>query len=147
MVTQFLGRHLPASGVSANTLKAYRDTIKLMLEFAYGTCGITPVKMSIESFTADFVLRFLTWLIETRKCSPRTRNQRLAGIHSFCKYVQFKSPETLVEIGKIMSIRKMRVLPDLFFNILQISFPQTMEMEQPSFPKRLRHIHSPNNDK
>lgn len=108
MVTQFLGRHLPASGVSANTLKAYRDTIKLMLEFAYGTCGITPVKMSIESFTADFVLRFLTWLIETRKCSPRTRNQRLAGIHSFCKYVQFKSPETLVEIGKIMSIRKMR---------------------------------------
>jgi len=108
MVTQFLGRHLPASGVSKNTLKAYRDTIKLMLEFASGTCGITPVKMSVESFTANFVSQFLTWLIETRKCSPRTRNQRLAGIHSFCKYIQFRSPETLVEIGKILSIRKMR---------------------------------------
>jgi len=107
-VTYFLGRHLPSLGVSRNTILAYRDTLKIMLRYASTVQGISPSKMSMSKFTVTFVTGFLDWLCSEKKCSSRTRNQRLACIHSLCRYIELESPETLSEVSRILTVRNKR---------------------------------------
>ena len=55
--------------------------------------------------TQNMVIEFLDWLEKERKCSIQTRNNRLAAIHSFIKYVQYQYPDNLYEFQRILSIR------------------------------------------
>lgn len=54
--------------------------------------------------TRDGIVAFLNWLEESRKNSIATRNQRLAALHAFFRYVQRESPENLFELRKILEI-------------------------------------------
>ncbi|MHB1421287.1 MAG: phage integrase N-terminal SAM-like domain-containing protein [Bacillota bacterium] len=58
----------------------------------------------IDTVTKDSVTEFLDWLESERKCSIATRNQRLAALHAFYRYVQKESPENLFEIHKILAV-------------------------------------------
>jgi len=101
----FLTMYLPGQrGLSTNTIMSYRDTFKQVLQYAK-TRGIRPEKLNLTQFNADFVESFLTWLEKDRGCSRSTRNQRLAAIHAFSRYVHSKRPEYLFESQKIMGIR------------------------------------------
>ena len=101
----FLTMYLPGQrGLSSNTIMSYRDTFKQVLQYTE-TCGIRPEKLTLSQFNSDFVESFLTWLEKERGCSRGTRNQRLAAIHSFARYVHSKHPEYLFESQKIMGIR------------------------------------------
>jgi site-specific recombinase XerD len=112
----FLTMHLPGQrGLSTNTILSYRDTFKQVLQYAE-TLGIHPEKLMLTQFNADFVEAFLAWLEKERGCGRGTRNQRLAAIHSFARYVHSKRPEYLFESQKIMDIRsKKRPEPQLPF--------------------------------
>ncbi len=104
-LTCFLSKYLPGQkNVSVNTVASYRDTLKLLLSFNAKLKGITPEKMLMGKLTRNLILEFLEWLEQTRGSSAATRNQRLAAIHSFCRYVQKESPENLYETQKILSI-------------------------------------------
>lgn len=97
-VTAFFVRHLPAErNASPHTTAAYRDTLKLLLRFAADQTQRPAAALHVEEVTPDLILQFLTQLESTRRNSIRTRNARLAAIHSFFRYV-FDSERALASL-------------------------------------------------
>jgi site-specific recombinase XerD len=104
-LTLFLGEYLPGvRNLSKNTIRSYRDTFKLLLMFCNDECRIKPEKLTIKKFDEKLILDFLNWIQHERDCSISTRNQRLASIHSFFRYVQSHAPEHLLKCQEIMRI-------------------------------------------
>jgi site-specific recombinase XerD len=66
-------------------------------------------KIELKDITKESVIGFLDWLQSNRKCSNATRNVRLAGIHSFFRFLQYQHPENLSEWQRILSIRVKKV--------------------------------------
>jgi site-specific recombinase XerD len=54
--------------------------------------------------TAELIKDFLNWLEQERKCSISTRNQRLAAIHSFFRYIQVEDPAGIYSFQHVISI-------------------------------------------
>jgi site-specific recombinase XerD len=54
------------------------------------------------------VLPFLQWIQEVKQCSTSTRNQRLAAIHAFCKYLQYEDVIHLEQWQSVLSIKSKR---------------------------------------
>jgi len=90
--------------LSPNTIKSYRDTFVLLLDFIKGNYGISPEKITIKYISKNIVEEFLGWLEITRNNSISTRNQRLSGIHAFFRYLQGEKPEHLFHCQRILSI-------------------------------------------
>ena len=104
-VTSFLTHYLAAQrNVSPNTIKAYRDVFTLLLRFCRDVQGIALEKLRLEQIDVSFVEAFLDYLERERKSSPRTRNQRLAALHAFFRYVQAEEPTRMHECQKILAI-------------------------------------------
>jgi site-specific recombinase XerD len=104
-LTGFLGKYLPGQiGMSTNSIKSYRDAFKLLLNYCNAVLGIPPEKLTLKHFNCKMVEEFLLWLENERKCSISTRNQRLASIHSFFKYLQAQAPENILLCHEILSI-------------------------------------------
>ena len=62
-------------------------------------------KLTLEHLTRKTVLDFLDWLQNSRKCENATRNQRLAALHSFFKYMQYEDVQHLAQWQDILSIK------------------------------------------
>jgi len=104
-LASFLTMYLPGQqGFSENTIKSYRDTFKLLLEFADSEKGVRPDRMTLKEFTCNFIEEFLTWLEADKLSSVATRNQRLGAIRSFAKYVSKKHPDFIFERQRISDI-------------------------------------------
>lgn len=104
-LTKYLGEYLPGQrNVSHNTIRSYSDTFRLFLHYCEEEKGINTEKLTLSKFDAKLVSDFLNWLETERKCGPRTRNQRLAGIHSFVRYIQPDVPMYLKEMQRILGI-------------------------------------------
>src|SRR6516164_1694478 len=88
----FTDRLLRQRRASPHTVAGYRDTFRLLLRFAAGRLGKPPSKLALEDLNAPFVSDFLDHLEKERGNSARTRNTRLAAIHSFFHYVSFQEP-------------------------------------------------------
>lgn len=76
---------------SPHTVTAYRDTFRLLFHFVHDRTGKTPSELEMEDLDAATVGDFLTYLEEVRGNSVRTRNARLAAIHSFFRFASFNS--------------------------------------------------------
>jgi integrase/recombinase XerD len=88
-VSKFLARYLPGeAGASPNTILSYRDTFLLFIKYCKSQENTPPEKMTLELLTRELVCAFLSWLESERHCSVSTRNQRLAALHSFCRFMQ-----------------------------------------------------------
>jgi site-specific recombinase XerD len=105
-LTQFLAYE---RGLSENTILAYRDCLKLFLYFCEDNLKIDIDKISCEDIDNHVVIDFLDWLENNRKCSPRTRNARLAALKSFFYYLGRNIPEYLDNVRKIMSISQKKI--------------------------------------
>jgi integrase/recombinase XerD len=104
-LTQYLSSYLPGQrNVSAHTITSYRDTFKLLLTFCHDERGISPDCLTLAHIDDDLIRSFLAWIEEIRKCSIATRNQRLAAIHAFFRYVQTETPERLLMHQRILAI-------------------------------------------
>lgn len=114
--------------VSENTIHSYRDTFKKLLVFYRDTCGIKPEKMNFSVFTREYIENFLFSLENEQNCSISTRNQRLAAIKSFCRYVQIEYPDLLMQCQKIMSLQNKKhpkpVISYLTVKEIQLLFSQ-----------------------
>ncbi len=104
-IKRFLMEYLPTErNLAVNTLKSYRDCLTLLLPFVARRCGKPVERLKIEDLSADRVTAFLGHLERERGCSVPTRNQRLAAIRSFARYVAVRDA-TLVEwAGSIRAI-------------------------------------------
>jgi len=104
-LTQFLSVYLPTQkNASQNTVRSYRDTFKLLLQYCLKQYHIPAEKLSLNDLTHQLVMDFLVWVERERGCSVSTRNLRLAAIHSFFRYVQYEEPAGLRVFQKILAI-------------------------------------------
>ncbi len=94
---------------SINTKASYSATFHLLLKFMNEIKNIKPNKIEIETITKEVIVQFLDWLETSRNVSIRTRNQRLACIKSFYKYVQSNEPELFETCSLILSIKNKKV--------------------------------------
>ena len=94
---------------SMNTKASYSTTFHLFLEFMNKKKNIKPNKIEIETITKEVIVQFLDWLETNRNVSLQTRNQRLACIKSFYKYVQSNESELLDTCSLILSIKNKKV--------------------------------------
>jgi len=104
-LTQFLSDYLlRQKNVSPNTILSYRDTFKLLLRYFQERERIPPEKLTMSCITQVRITSFLNWLETERGCSVTTRNLRLTAVHSFFRYAQAESPESLFHFQKIIAI-------------------------------------------
>ncbi len=108
-LTDFLSRYLPGErGMSHHTISSYKDTFILFITFMYDINKVSVNKLTLADLLKDNVVSFLKWLQEVRQCSDATRNVRLAALHSFCNYLQYRNPISLHEWQRILSIKAKR---------------------------------------
>lgn len=89
---------------SPNTVAAYRDTFRLLLRFAKHRLGKPPSALLLADVDAPFVGAFLNHLEKDRCNSARTRNVRLAAIHSFFRFVALEEPGHAGTCQRVLSI-------------------------------------------
>ncbi len=104
-LSDFLTKYLPAErGASGNTIKSYKDTFILFLVFCRDCKAIGANRLTLEKITKELVIDFLEWIEKERNCSAATRNVRLAALHSFFRYLQYTTPQSLLEWQRILAI-------------------------------------------
>ena len=89
---------------SPQTIAAYRDTWRLLLRFTAGRTGKQPAQLDIADLDAPLIGDFLDHLEHGRGNSPRTRNARLAAIHSMFSYAALHYPEHAQTIARVLAI-------------------------------------------
>src|SRR6266550_7198516 len=89
---------------SPHTIAAYRDAIKLLLTFAAQQTGKPPSRLDIADLDAPLIGAFLNQLETGRGNSTRTRNARLAAIHSLFRYAALRHPEDAAVIQRVLAI-------------------------------------------
>ena len=104
----FTDRLLRQWRASAHTVASYRDAFRLLLRFANENLGKEPSVLSLEDLTPDFLSSFLDYVEKDRNNSVRTRNARLAAIHSFFRYVSFSEPAYAELCYQILAIPSKR---------------------------------------
>lgn len=105
LLTTYLTEYLPSiQNVSKNTISSYCDAFRLFLKYYRDFLGFSIEKLTINDVSCDSIHEFLNWLEVERNCSISTRNQRLAALHAFFRYVQAESPHNLLLCQKILDI-------------------------------------------
>jgi site-specific recombinase XerD len=99
--TERLTQHRQAS---PRTVAAYRDTLKLLLQFIHTRTGKTPSQLDWDDLGADTITAFLTHLEAVRHNSIRTRNLRLTAIRSLFSYAALRHPEHALLIARVLAI-------------------------------------------
>jgi site-specific recombinase XerD len=104
-LTDFLSLYLPGEkGASSNTIHAYKDTFILFLKYMQDEKYINANKLILNDIKQESIIEFLDWLQKERRCSNSTRNARLAAIHAFFRYLQYRNPINLHEWQRILAI-------------------------------------------
>ncbi|MEP7021750.1 MAG: tyrosine-type recombinase/integrase [Pseudonocardiales bacterium] len=99
--TDRLARHRQAS---PHTIAAYRDTLRLLLQFLQQRTGIAPARLDWADLDADTICAFLDHLEADRRNSARTRNARLTAIRSLFAYAALRHPEHAGLIARVLAI-------------------------------------------
>ena len=100
----FTDRLITQRNASPRTIIAYRDTFRLLLRYAHETTGKQPSDLDFADLDAQLIGAFLDHLETERGNSARTRNQRLAAIHSLYRYAALRHPEHAETIARVVEI-------------------------------------------
>jgi integrase/recombinase XerD len=104
-VRRFLMEHLIADrNLAPNTQGSYRDAMLQLLPFVAADAKKSVDRLSLNHVSQDSVRRFLRYLEEDRGCSVSTRNQRLAAIHAWARFVGEHSPEHVAWCAGIRAV-------------------------------------------
>jgi site-specific recombinase XerD len=100
----FTDRLIRQRHASPQTIAAYRDTWRLLLAYACSRTGRQPSGLDIGDLDAPLIGAFLDHIERDRGNSPRTRNARLAAIHSMFTYAALRHPEHAQQIARVLAI-------------------------------------------
>lgn len=100
----FTERLVAQRNASAHTISAYRDTFRLLFEYAQKHLNKAPSLLTVEDLNCSFIGAFLNHLEQERGNSARSRNARLAAIHSFFRYVSYQLPEHSSLVQRVLAI-------------------------------------------
>jgi len=87
-----------------NTIAAYRDTWRLLLQFASRATGTAPNRLDLAQLDTALVTAFLQHLEAERHNTIATRNARLAAIRSLFRYAALRAPENAEQISRVLAI-------------------------------------------
>jgi len=104
----FSNRLIKQRDVSPNTIAAYRDTFRLLLQFAGERLDKAPSQLSLEALDATLISAFLHDLETRRGNGPRSRNLRLTAIRSFFRYATLEVPEHAGTCQRVLAIPSKR---------------------------------------
>lgn len=100
----FLQRLQAQRNASPRTIASYRDTFHLLLDWAEQHLHKAPASLALADLDATVVLAFLDHLERDRHNAVRTRNARLAALHSFFHYAASRDPANLATIQRVLAI-------------------------------------------
>lgn len=104
----FTERLLGQVAASPHTVTAYRDAFRLLLRFASERRRCAPSDLTVDDLNAALVGRFLDHLESQRGNGARTRNARLAAVHSFFRYVAQEDPGRALHCQQVLAIPRKR---------------------------------------
>ena len=119
--TERLYRQLHAS---THTIRAYRDTFRLLLNYAHQQTGKTPCQLDLADLDAPLIAGFLDHLEHDRRNTIRTRNARLAAIRSMFRYASYREPADAAVIQRVLAIPEKRSQRNV------VSFLSTSEIDE-----------------
>jgi integrase/recombinase XerD len=110
VVFAFFEDHLKVQkGLRPGSIRSYRDTLKLFLIHVGSLCRRPVTRLVLADLAFERVLDFLRMIEETRSNQARTRNQRLAALRTFYRYLAVHHPEMLAEAQRVEAIPTKRV--------------------------------------
>ena len=104
----FTKRLIAQRRVSAHTVASYRDTFRVLLQFAHKELGKLPSRIMLEDLNATFIGAFLDDLESHRDNAVRTRNLRMTVVRSFFRYAALEAPQYSGLIQRVLAIPSKR---------------------------------------
>ena len=104
----FTKRLIAQRRASPHTIGSYRDTFRLLLQFAEKRLGKAPSRLMLEDLQAPFLGVFLDNLETARANGARSRNLRLTAIRSFFRYIALEAPQYAGLIQRVLAIPNKR---------------------------------------
>jgi site-specific recombinase XerD len=89
---------------SPHTISSYRDTFRLLLQFAQKRLHKPPARLAFEEIDAPLIAAFLDDLEKSRGITVRSRNLRLTAIRSFFHYAAYEEPSRAAQIQRVLAI-------------------------------------------
>lgn len=107
----FVDHLATARGLRPASIQSYRDVLRLFLLFVSSNTHRKITRLTLADLTFDRVLAFLAHLETVRLNQVRTRNQRLALLHTFFDYLGARVPEMVAVSQRVAAIPRKRVAP------------------------------------
>jgi integrase/recombinase XerD len=104
----FTVRLMTQRKVSVHTIASYRDTFRLLLQFAQQRLRKAPTQLALSDLNASLMGEFLVDLEKRRHNSSRSRNLRLTAIRSFFRYAALETPTESGIIQRVLAIPNQR---------------------------------------
>ena len=138
-LSAFLREHLPRERkASPHTCEAYAYAFQLLACFAARRLGVRPSEIALEQLDVPLVLAFLEHLEAERGCSARTRNARLAAIHSFFRFLEYRVPSCLDQARQVGAIPMKRTDQALVRHLDRDEIRALLDAPDPKSPSGLR---------
>lgn len=102
---------LTMKGLRPASVRSYRDVLRLFLRFVAHDTGHKITRLALGDLSFERVLRFVRYLEDARHNQIRTRNQRVACLHTFFDYLAGRVPEFLEVAERVAAIPMKRVPP------------------------------------
>jgi integrase/recombinase XerD len=106
--TFFTDRLIRQRQASPHTITAYRNTWRLLIVFTAQRLSKAPSRLDVADLDAPLIAAFLDHLEHDRGNSARTRNARLAAIHSLFRFAALRHPEHAADIDRVLAIPSKR---------------------------------------
>lgn len=100
----FTERLIRQRRASPHTIAAYRDALRMLLGYAAQRHHTSPSQLDFTDLDASTIAEFLDHLETERANSVRTRNARLATIHSLFSFAALRHPEHAEDISRVLAI-------------------------------------------
>ena len=107
----FLDHLVTVKGLRPASVRSYRDTVRLLLCFVAAEKKTKITKLGIEDLSFERILSFLRYLEHDRANHIRTRNQRLAALHTLFDYIASREPQLLGVCQQVAAIPMKRAAP------------------------------------
>jgi len=100
-IRSYLLEYLPKQKCySANTIKAHKNALNLFVSYMRTEKRLKVEAICFEEMDKQVAIDFLDWLVESRRCSLASRNQRLSILRTFFEYAgQVDCTQVALEIG------------------------------------------------
>lgn len=140
-ITRFFSIHLTQDrNVSPNTIASYRTAFVLFMDFMETIQNIQPDMLQLKHINRENALGYLRWLLEVKGNSVPTRNNRIAAIYSFARYLQHNVVERMEQWQDLLSIKVMKSEEKAMNYITTEGMKLLLSQPDMSTPQGRRHL-------